>query len=205
MISLGSAGMINQIMSGFVLLYSGSVRTGEYVKVGEIEGTIKEIGILAVKFMTPRKEFITVPNAIVIGNSTTNFSRFSESDGVPVMTQVTIGYDTPWRQVNELLLKAVAATENILQDPAPVIRQTELSDWYPVYSLTFYVRDPHTRLEILSYLNGNIQDAFNEAGVQIMSPHFKDQPDNPVIIPKGNWFTGTPVKIENPDKSKDEA
>lgn len=188
MVSLGSSGMINQVMSGFVLLYSGSVRSGEYIKLGEIEGTITEMGILAVKLLTPSREFLTIPNAVMISNPTTNFSRLRKETGVPVTTIVTIGYDVPWRQVHQLLNRAATETAGMVEKAEPKVIQKALSDWYAEYTLVGYAADPKKRNTILSELNGRIQDAFNEAGIQIMSPHYKDDPPEPFVIPKDRWF-----------------
>ncbi|WP_379713906.1 mechanosensitive ion channel family protein [Haloferula chungangensis] len=192
MVSLGSSGMINQVMSGFVLLYSGSVRTGEYIKVGEIEGTITEMGILAVKVLTPPGEFLVIPNAVMITNPTTNFTRLKKDTGVPISSVVTIGYDAPWRQVHELLTAAARQTSGVIENPAPKVLQKALSDWYAEYTLTVYADEPTARGAILSELNGNIQDAFNEAGIQIMSPHYQKDPPEPMVIPKDRWFPPTP-------------
>ncbi|MGI9241673.1 MAG: mechanosensitive ion channel family protein [Verrucomicrobiales bacterium] len=194
MVSLGSTGLINQVMSGFVLLYSGSIRTREYVKIGQIEGKVTEMGILAVKVITPQHEYFTIPNAVVISNPLTNFSRLKEDTGVVVTTGVTIGYDVPWRQVHKLLLGAAAETEGVTDAHEPKVIQKALSDWYAEYTLVCYVKEPEQRTAVLSELNGRIQDGFNEADVQIMSPHFRDQPQDPIVVPKDRWFPpGNPM------------
>jgi len=192
MVSLGSSGLINQVMSGFVLLYSGSVRTGEYVKVGEIEGTISEMGLLAVKLLNPAHEFLVIPNAVMLSNPTTNFSRLAEDTGVPLKTSVTIGYDTPWRQVHQLLTDSAAQTGEILSEPAPRVIQTALSDWYPEYTLISYIKNPQQRTAVISELNGHIQDAFNDAEVAIMSPHYNSDTPEPLVIPRNRWFPKVP-------------
>ena len=194
MVSLGSSGMINQVMSGFVLLYSGSVRTGEYIKVGEIEGTITEMGILAVKVLTPPGEFLIIPNAVMITNPTTNYTRLKKDTGVPINSVVTIGYDAPWRQVHELLITAARQTDGVIETPGPKVLQKALSDWYAEYTLVAYAAEPQDRTGILSELNGHIQDAFNEAGLQIMSPHYQKDPAEPMVIPKDRWFPPSPGK-----------
>lgn len=197
MVSLGSSGLINQVMSGFVLLYSGSVRTGEYIKVGEVEGTITEMGLLAVKVLNPAKEFLVIPNAVMLSNPMKNFSRLSEDTGVPVSAVVTIGYDTPWRQVHQLLTDSAAATAQVLEDPPPRVIQSALSDWYPEYKLICYIKDPQQRTAVLSELNGHIQDAFNEAEVAIMSPHYNADTPEPLVIPKDRWFP----KVTGPENT----
>ncbi|MCF7733850.1 MAG: mechanosensitive ion channel family protein [Akkermansiaceae bacterium] len=181
MISLGSTGLVNQIMSGFVVLYSGAVRTGEFARVGDVEGTITEIGLLSTKVLTSKNEFVTVPNAVLISKDTINYSRMAGACRTELATNVTIGYDTPWRQVHELLLLAAERTSGIRETPEPNVIQTALSDFYVEYSLRFVPANITRKGAILSALHQQIQDAFAQAGVQIMSPNFVAQPEHPVL------------------------
>ena len=187
MLSLGSAGMVGQIVGGLVVVYSRAFRTGEYVKVGEFEGTIKEIGLLSTKMQTPKHEEITIPNAVLVGSTTINYSRHDSGGGAVLSTAVTIGYDAPWRQVHALLLLAAERTSGILNDPPPRVLQRSLSDFYVEYQLLFRIMKPAQRYVIMSELHGHIQDAFNEYGVQIMSPHFEMQPSDTIVVPASEW------------------
>ena len=105
-----------------------------------------------------------------------------------VSTTVTIGYDAPWRQVHALLLLAAERTSGVLREPEPRVLQRSLADFYVEYRLIFVIERPAERYLVLSELHAQIQDTFNEFGVQIMSPHFVDQPGQPVVVPKGHWF-----------------
>jgi small-conductance mechanosensitive channel len=185
--SLGSAGLLNQIMSGLVITYSRVMRTGEYVRVGEIEGIVTELGVLCTKIVTPKKEEIAIPNAVLVAATTTNYSRLAGADGAIVSTSVTIGYDAPWRQVHALLTLAAGQTDGVRHQPPPWVLQTALSDFYVEYALRFHIDRPERRMVVLSDLHAQIQDAFNEYGVQIMSPHFLAQPEGQVLVPRGNW------------------
>jgi small-conductance mechanosensitive channel len=185
MISLGSTGLVNQIMSGFVVLYSGAVRTGEFARVGDVEGVIAEIGLLSTKVLTAKNEYVTVPNAVLIGKDTLNYSRVTNGRQPELSTSVTIGYDAPWRQVHELLLLAAQRTAEIRKTPAPHVVQTALSDFYVEYSLRFVPAEITKKGAVLSSLHQQIQDAFHQAGVQIMSPNFVAQPAQPVIPAMG--------------------
>lgn len=187
MLSLGSAGMVGQVVGGLVVVYSRAFRTGEYVKIGEYEGFIREIGVLSTKMSTLKHEEITIPNAVLVGTTTVNYSRHTEGGSAVMSTTITIGYDTPWRQVHSLLLLAAERTAHIIQDPAPRVMQRALSDFYVEYQLLFRMPNPEQRYLILSELHAQIQDAFNEYGVQIMSPHFETQPDEAVVVPKSDW------------------
>jgi small-conductance mechanosensitive channel len=187
-ISLGSSGIVNQLMSGFTITYSRALRVGDFVRVGEVEGRVLQVGALSTKIKTPRREDVTIPNAVVVSQVTTNFSRYADTEGVFVPTSVTIGYDAPWRQVRALLLLAAARTSGVRREPAPNVLQTALQDFYVQYTLLVSLEDPSRRLVTLNALHENIQDAFNEHGVQIMSPNYEADPNAPKIVPKEKWF-----------------
>jgi small-conductance mechanosensitive channel len=186
-ISLGSSGVMNQAMSGLMLMYSRALRVGDFVKIGEIEGTVTHLGSLSTKIRTSRNEEITIPNAIVVSNATTNYTRNADA-GVMTPTSVTIGYDTPWRQVHALLQLAAERTEDIRPEPKPVVLQTALCDFYVQYTLLVSLANPGRRVRTLAALHANIQDAFNEYGVQIMSPGYEADPDQPKLVPRDKWF-----------------
>ena len=188
-ISLGSSGIVNQVMSGLTLTYSRALRVGDFVRIGEVEGTVTYVGPLSTKLKTLRNEEITIPNAVVVAAQTTNYSRFSAEEGVFVATTVTIGYDVPWRQVQAMLLQAAQRTEGVRSEPAPIVRQVGLRDFYVEYTLFVCLEDPAKRPPTLDRLHGHIQDAFNEHGVQIMSPNYEADPSGPKIVPRDRWFT----------------
>ncbi len=187
LITLGSTGVVGQAMSGLVLMYARALKVGDYVRIAETEGTVVQLGVLSTKIATTKGELVTIPNAVVVSNQTKNFTRFQGSNLV-LYTSVTIGYDTPWRQIHALLTDAAAKTPDVLAQPAPFVLQTALSDFYVEYQLNVYVAHPERRIATLSALHANIQDAFNEFGVQILSPHFMMQPDKIAVVPPGNWY-----------------
>ena len=186
-LSLGSSGLVNQVMSSFMITYARALRLGDFVRVGDVEGIVHHLGVLSTKIKTLRGEEITIPNAIVVGTTTTNYSRFAGTDGVYAPTSVTIGYDTPWRQVQSLLLLAAERTPGVRKTPAPLVRQSELQDFYVKYTLLVCPDLPELRLFVMSELHANILDAFNEYGVQIMSPNYEADPEGLKIVPKGKW------------------
>ncbi len=191
MVTLGSSGISNQIMSGLTLVYSRALKRGDHVVIGapgsEVEGVVTEVGALATRIVTMRNQEATVPNAVVVGNPIRNFSRQSGDDGTLVSAKVTIGYDAPWRQVHAMLEEAARRTGGVRARPAPRVLQSSLADFFVEYELLVNIDRPLERLQIMSCLNANIQDVFNEYGVQIMSPHFLGQPDQPVVVPQSRW------------------
>ncbi|HKI50067.1 MAG TPA: mechanosensitive ion channel domain-containing protein, partial [Desulfobacteria bacterium] len=170
--SLGSTSIVNQAAGGLVLMYAKAFRTGDYIKVEENEGVVTSLGILSTKIRTARKEEVTIPNAVLVGNTTINYTRLAGESGVMIHASVSIGYTTPWRKVQSLLLSAAGKTRGLLTQPPPFVRQVGLSDFYVQYQLTAAVSSPGIRSETFSELLGNIQDVFNEHGEQIMSPHY---------------------------------
>jgi small-conductance mechanosensitive channel len=185
-LSFGSSGLVNQLMSSFMITYSRALRLNDYVHIGDVEGTVIQVGVLSTKVRTPRGEEITIPNALVVATTTTNYSRFA-TEGVYVPTSVTIGYDTPWRQVQSLLLMAAERTSGVRKTPAPHVRQSELQDFCVKYTLLVCLERPESRHATMSVLHANILDVFNEYGVQIMSPHYEMDPEGPKIVPKEEW------------------
>jgi small-conductance mechanosensitive channel len=195
-VSLGSTGLVNQMMSGLVIVYSRALRRGDFVLVNGMEGVVSEVGALATKIVTMTSEEITIPNATLIGNSIHNYSKLAGTKGSLLSTKVTIGYDAPWRQVHAMLEEAAARTSGLRVDPKPFVYQRALSDFYVEYELFAYVDRPLDRVPMLSALHANIQDTFNEHGVQILSPHFVMQPGQPVVVPPEKWH---PTPATPPD------
>ena len=66
------------------------MRHGDFVKIGNVEGTVTHLGPLSTKVKTPRGEEVTIPNAVVMSDVTTNYTRFADTDGVYVSD---IGHD----------------------------------------------------------------------------------------------------------------
>jgi small-conductance mechanosensitive channel len=187
MLTLGSSGMVNQLMSGFVLVYSHALKPGDFVRVGEIEGTVTSVGVLSTKLATQKREEVTLPNSVVVSSGVTNYTRLAHGQGLAISTIVTIGYDAPWRQVHALLVLAADKIPGVRANPAPLVLQRALSDFYVEYELRLYIDAPEQRMRVLSELHAQLQDAFNEHGVQIMSPHFESQPGERVLVPRERW------------------
>jgi small-conductance mechanosensitive channel len=198
MVSLGASSVVAQGASGLILMYTRTVRPGEYVRIGEHEGTVVELGMFATRIRTGMGEELTLPSAFILGTVTRNYSRTVKGEGFVVDAAVTIGYDAPWRQVHAMLDEAARRTEGVLADPAPRVYQTALSDFYVEYRLVCEAMpaEPRPRAEVMSALHANIQDVFNEYGVQIMSPHYLGDPGEAKIVPKSRWHA---APAEKPD------
>jgi small-conductance mechanosensitive channel len=185
--SLTSASMLSNIMAGFTLTYTRAFRIGDRVRIGEITGDVIEKSMLVTKVRTIKNEEVTIPNSKIMNAEVINYSVDIPEEGLILYTSVTIGYDAPWRQVHGLLLEAAGNTKNVLIEPKPFVLQTALNDFYISYQINVYTRESHRMVGIYSDLHQNIQDAFNKAGVEIMSPHYKSVRDgNTIAIPEEN-------------------
>ena len=185
LLSLGSSSAVANAIAGIILTYMRSFLIGDWVQIGDTVGEVVEKNLLVTRILTPKEEIITIPNATVMSGSVKNYSVEARKDGVIFHTTVSIGYDAPWRTIHQLLTSAALATKNIRTQPAPFVLQKGLDDFYVAYELNAYTDVPREMLNIFSELHQNIQDKFNEAGVEICSPHFAAVRDgNSIAIPQ---------------------
>ena len=172
LLSLGSTALVTNIVSGVVLTYTRGLRIGDRVKIGGTTGDEVERTMLVTRIRTIKNVVVSIPNSMVINNEIVNYSALTARDGLILNTTVTIGYDVPWRKVYDLLIRAALATRDIQQSPGPFVLQTSLYDYYVSYELNAYTSDPKRMAMIYSELHQNIQDCFNKADVEIMSPAY---------------------------------
>jgi len=186
--SLGSSSTIANIMAGYMVIFRRAFKVGDRIKIGDQTGTVIEMRLQATHLRTIKNEEVIIPNANVLNNEVINYSSLSLKGGLILHTAVTIGYDTPWRQVHAMLLLAAERTAGLLREPQPFVLQTSLDDFYVSYELNAYTDRPLEMATIYSDLHKNIQDAFNEFNVQIMSPHYESDPSQIKIVPKEQWY-----------------
>lgn len=187
LVSFGSSSAIANIVAGVVLTYTRAFNVGDRVRIGETTGDVIAKSLLVTRIRTIKNIDVTVPNAMVLSSHVLNYTAMAAESGIILHTGVTIGYDAPWRQVHQLLIDAAKATEGINAEPAPFVLQTSLDDFYVSYQLNAYTSHAKGMARIYSELHANIQDAFNAAGVEIMSPHYKALRDgNQVTVPAEN-------------------
>lgn len=192
-VSLGSSTVIGNIIAGLVITYMRPFKMGDRIKLNDTTGNIIEKTPLVTRIRTPKNEVVTIPNSFIMSSHTVNYSTSAREYGLIIHSEVTIGYDVPWRQVHQLLIDAALSTRGVVDDPRPFVLETSLSDWYPVYQINAYIREADKMMQIYSDLHQNIQDKFNEAGVEIMSPHYMATRDgNETTVPKDDLRNSTP-------------
>ncbi len=177
LVSLGSTSVVANIMAGIVITYTRAFKIGDRVRIADTEGDIVERSAFVVRLRTNKNEDVAIPNAMVMNDHIVNFSAQASGEGVLLHTTVTIGYDIPWPRVHQLLTAAASRTADILDEPAPFVLQTSLDDFYVAYELNAYTRKPNAKARIASDMHANIQDAFRDAGIEILSPRYQAERD----------------------------
>jgi small-conductance mechanosensitive channel len=170
--SLGSSSAVANVVAGIVLTYTRAFRIGDIVQISDTLGKVTEKSLLATQIRTIKNVSVTIPNSLVLGSQVINFSQSSQDKPLILHKTISIGYDSPWRDIHALLIAAASRTSGVLADPAPYVLQTSLDDSYATYQINAYTREPERMAAIYSELHQNIQDQFNEAGIEIMSPQF---------------------------------
>jgi small-conductance mechanosensitive channel len=185
--SIGSSNAIANMVAGLVITYMRPFKIGDFIKIGEVSGEVIEKTALVTRVRTPKMEDITIPNATVLSSTSTNFSANTKSatNGLVIHTTVTIGYDVPWPKIHKALINAALRTDLLEKEPMPFVLQTSLDDFYVSYEINAFTKSPTKQPLIYSLLHQNIQDCFNEDGIEIMSPHYKALRDgNQTTIPE---------------------
>ena len=197
-VSLGSSTVIGNIIAGLVITYMRPFKMGDRIKLNDTTGDIIEKTPLVTRIRTPKNEVVTVPNSFIMSSHTVNYSTSAREYGLIIHSEVSIGYDVPWRQVNQILIDAALNTPGVVDDPRPFVLETSLSDWYPVYQINAYIKEAHKMAQIYSDLHQTIQDKFNEAVIEIMSPHYMAVRDgNETTIPKDDLSKSKPADTAN--------
>jgi small-conductance mechanosensitive channel len=185
LLSLGSTSAVAHGVAGTILTYMRSFRVGEFVKIGDTVGEVVEKTLLVTRICTQKKEIVTIPNGSVLGGVVVNYTSEARNQGVVFYTKVTIGYAAPWRKVHDLLIAAALSTKDVSDSPRPFVLQTNLDDFYVSYELNAFTNHPENMQMIYSDLHQNIQDKFNEGGIEISSPHYTSLRDgNRVAMPE---------------------
>jgi small-conductance mechanosensitive channel len=189
LLSLGASSSVANLIAGYLTTFGRVFRVGDLIRVGDVMGQVTQVRLLTTRVRTIRNEEVTIPNATIMSSSVTNYSSLAREKGLMLQTEVGIGYETPWRQVHAMLLEAARRTPVLLTEPAPFVWQRQLGDFAVVYQLNVYKQVAEALPAAYSDLHQNILDVFNEYGVQIMTPAYEGDPEQPKVVPKEQWFT----------------
>jgi small-conductance mechanosensitive channel len=200
--SLGSSSVIGNLIAGYSMTYRRTFKLGDLVKIDDHFGQVMESKLFATRLRTPKNEEVIVPNSIVLNTHVINYSTLATNRGLILHTNVGIGYETPWRQVEGMLKFAAERTGGILKEPPPFVLQKQLGDFAINYELNVYCNDPVNIMKHYTALHQNVLDVFNENNVQIMTPAYEGDPEKPKVVSKDQWFTPVAGKTNNEEDKK---
>ena len=196
--SLGSSSLIANLIAGYSMTYRRAFKPGDRVKIGDHLGDVEQMRLLVTRLRTPKNEEVIVPNSTILAAEVVNYSSMAQDRGLILHTTVGIGYETPWRQVEAMLIEAAARTRGLLREPAPFVLQKALGDFCVTYEINVYCNTPQAMGLLYAELHRNILDVFNEYGVQIMTPAYEGDPEQPKVVPKEQWYAAPARRPETP-------
>jgi small-conductance mechanosensitive channel len=186
--SLGSPSVIGNLVAGQSLAFRRAFRVGDRVKIGDHIGEVLQIRLLTTYLRSPKNEQIVIPNSTILNSEVINFNALAQSRGLILHSIVGIGYETPWRQVEAMLLEAAGRTQGLLREPPPFVLQRNLGTFAVDYEINAYTDAPDRMLPLYSALHASILDVFNEYNVQIMTPAYEGDPEKPKVVAREEWF-----------------
>jgi small-conductance mechanosensitive channel len=179
---------MGNFIAGYSMTYRRAFKVGDRVKIGEHIGDVEQMGLMVTHLRTPKNEIVVVPNSMILANEVINYSSKARESGLILHTPVGIGYETPWRQVEAMLLEAAVRTPGLRREPAPFVLQTGLGDFCVTYEINVCCDTPKAMAALYTELHRNILDVFNEYGVQIMTPAYEGDPEQAKIVPPEQWY-----------------
>jgi small-conductance mechanosensitive channel len=194
--SLGSTSFVANIIAGYTMIFRRAFRMGDRISVDKFEGYVTEMGVSVTRLRTPKNEIVVLPNSLLESSSLVNYSALAREQGLILHTTVGIGYETPWRQVEAMLLQAAARCSGIVQAPKPFVLQTALGDFCVTYELNAYCDAPENIAKLYTDLHRHVLDVFNEYGVQIMTPAYESDPQTPKVVARDQWYAAPAVPVK---------
>jgi small-conductance mechanosensitive channel len=200
-LSLGSSSAISNIVAGYMMTYRRAFKVGDRVKIGSAVGAVVEARLQVTHLRTFKNEEIIIPNSQILTSEVLNYSSIARAQGLILHTEIGIGYETPWRQVEAMLLIAAERTPGLLADPRPFVLLKRLADFAVTYEINVYCADGHDILHLYSRLHRAILDVFNEYGVQIMTPAYESDPKRPKVVAPQDWYAAPALRVEESGQS----
>jgi small-conductance mechanosensitive channel len=186
--SLGSSSIIANLIAGYTMTYRRTFRVGDRIRVSDFIGDVTDVRLMVTHLRSLKNEEIIVPNSLILNSQVINYSSLARQQGLILHTTVGIGYETPWRQVEAMLLMAAERTPGLLRQSPPFVLQQALGDFCVTYELNAYCDEPTAMYRLYTELHRHILDVFNEYNVQIMTPAYERDPEQPKVVPKEQWF-----------------
>jgi small-conductance mechanosensitive channel len=181
-IGFGLQNIVNNFVSGLILLFERPVRKGDWIMVGGTEGYVKDIQIRSTRIQTFDRSDVIVPNSELISNQVTNWvlsSRYGRA-----IIPIGVAYGTDVERVREILYEIVEDMPEVVKSgivPKPKVLFREFGDSSLNFELRVFLNNIDNRLSAISEINFAIDKAFKEHGIEIPFPqrdlHVKSLPD----------------------------
>ncbi|MFA3920345.1 mechanosensitive ion channel family protein [Ruegeria hyattellae] len=186
MLSLGSNSVVGNILAGLFVIYRRSTSIGDRIKVGEHIGDVVQIKLMETHLKSIKNELISIPNAQLLNSEVINYSKKIDGSGLLLHTTVGIGYEESPEKVEAMLIEAAHRTKGLKSRPEPFVLWTALADYAINYQINAYTTRGASIPRITSDLHRNIMAVFTENDVQIMTPSYIADPEEPKI-PRQPW------------------
>jgi small-conductance mechanosensitive channel len=193
LISIGSSSAISNIVAGYMLTYRRAFRVGDRVRIDDVIGDVTAVRMQVTHVRNPKNELVSIPNSTILNSQVINYSTLAAADGLILHLTVGIGYETPWRQVEAMLLEAAGRTAGLKREPSPFVQQLQLGDFAVTYELNAFCDAPHQMASLRTAMHRSVLDVFNAYGVQIMTPAYEGDPEQPKLVPREQWYTAPAV------------
>lgn len=194
--SIGSSSMVSNLVAGYSMTYRRAFRVGDRIRIGDTLGDVTDTRLMVTHLRTLKNEEVVIPNSEIINGEVVNYSARAKEEGLILHTRVGIGYETPWRQVEAMLLLAASHVPGLKPGTQPFVRQQSLGDFAVVYEINVFCDDAKAMPLLYTELHRAILDVFNEYGVQIMTPAYEGDPEQPKVVPKDQWYTAPAAQAE---------
>ena len=167
-IGFGLQAIVNNFVSGLILLFERPIKVGDMIDVGTQVGEVKELGLRATTVQTFDNAEVVIPNSQLISSSVTNWTLAEKK--VRVRIPVGVAYGTDVSTVFKILLGCAQANPSVLSNPKPSALFLAFGDSSLNFELRVWVADFDDRMLVLSELNQDIESEFDTAGIEIPFP-----------------------------------
>ena len=166
-IGFGIQHIVNNFVSGLVILFERPVKIGDFIEVDGILGTVTDINTRSSKITTNDQITIVVPNSLLTEN---NLINWSYNKYTRINIPVSVSYSTDLEQARNILLAVALRNPLVLRKPYPEVFCEEFGDNGVSLTLLIWIKQQHKYRIVKSQINFSIFKAFGEAGIQIPYP-----------------------------------
>ena len=167
-IGFGLQGVVNNFVSGLILLFERPIRVGDTIQLGGKWAEIKRISLRSTRVQTFDQADVIIPNADLINNQVTNWTLSNRQVRVTITVGVAYGSDVPL--VMETLIACAKSNSKVAKIPASQVLFLSFGESSLDFELRVWVWDADHRLEVKSELHQEIDRSFREAKIEIAFP-----------------------------------